>query len=137
MEQIQNSPDSEVVEHAMNRTIERPSARSTAAPSNALMNMALLDDGDGSAPFTYRKLHVPIFGTLCFFLGAGFLFLISLGRWRVRCWPTYSENHRAPLEPTRVRVGGRCYFCADVAIFVGFVLLLIAGFFVGLVALTT
>ena len=101
------------------------------------MNMGLLDDGDGSGAFTYGKLHVPIFGTLCFFLGAGFLFLVSLGRWRVRRWPTYSEDHRAPLEPTRVRVGRRCYFCADVAIFVGFVLLLIAGFFVGLVALTT
>lgn len=95
--------------------------------------MALFDDIGGSSGLADRGPSVLIFGTLCFLLGSGFLFLVSFGRWRVRHWPTYSEDRRMPLEPTRVRVGRKSYFCADVAMFIGFVLLLIVGFFIGLV----
>src|SRR5262249_28130611 len=67
----------------------------------------------------YRYFMAPVFGTLFFLIGTAFLFLISVGRWRVKSWPRFSEKRTIPLEPTREKSGVYTYWCADVAIFTG------------------
>ena len=60
------------------------------------------------------------------------MYVVSFGRWRVRRWPALFESRYETLEPTRVRLGRISYICADVAVFTGFVLLLVVGFLIAL-----
>ena len=61
----------------------------------------------------------PIFGTLCFLVGAATLFIVSFGRWRVRTWPQFTDRPARKLEPTRQRIGNYTYFAADAALYIG------------------
>ncbi len=72
----------------------------------------------------YRYVLAPTFGTSCFLVGAVGLFVISLGRWRVRSWPRFDTESDRRLEPSRAKVGSLTYFCADAAMLAGFVILL-------------
>jgi hypothetical protein len=78
---------------------------------------------NGYSFWWYRYVVAPIFGTFCFVIGASVLFIISFGRWRVRSWPTFSENKTSYLEPWRVNNGVRTYWSADAALFIGMGLL--------------
>jgi uncharacterized membrane protein YedE/YeeE len=75
------------------------------------------------------NLLAVLFGMISFMVGACFLFLISLGHWRVRRWPNFSSERSLRLEPTSIRVGRVRYLCADAALWVGAALLLGAFLF--------
>jgi hypothetical protein len=67
----------------------------------------------------YRFVLAPVFGTICFVIGAPLIFLVSAGRWRVRRWPRFFADERGRLEPSTERVGDITYVCADTAVFTG------------------
>ena len=90
--------------------------------------MRFLDHHWDPGNWVWHRVVAPLFGTVCFVIGASALFLVSLGRWRVRRWPTFSQNRGQRLEPWKTRVGAITYFCADAALFVGFAILVAIPF---------
>ena len=62
----------------------------------------------------------PVFGTICFAVGAALLFMVSLGSWRVRSWPRFNVRPRLRLELFLSKERGYTYFSADAALLVGF-----------------
>lgn len=62
---------------------------------------------------------VPVVERAFYFVGAGFLFLISLGRWRTRAWRPVKAARDLDLDPTVTRQGGVIYLCSDAALFTG------------------
>jgi hypothetical protein len=76
--------------------------------------------------WTCYYILAPIFGTVCFMVGAAVLFAVSLGRWRVRRWPRFGKLQRQDLEPFRTTIGSHTYFSADAALFLGLGIFVIA-----------
>lgn len=62
---------------------------------------------------------VPVVERAFYFVGAGFLFLISLGRWRTRPWRPVKAARDLDLDPTVTRQRGVIYLCSDAAFFTG------------------
>jgi hypothetical protein len=72
----------------------------------------------------YRYFLAPVFGIACFIFGATLLFVISAGHWRTTGWPTFRDDPDAQLEPSRIRLRSRVYFSADLAMAIGFVVMI-------------
>lgn len=70
----------------------------------------------------------PVLGMGFFLIGAAFLLTISVGRWRIRSWPGFSEESQEQVSLLERR-GNIVYWHPDSAIFIGLGLIFMGLFF--------